>query len=68
MCGLGDAGENGDQGEGISGNGEENKMVGEREKKEIRGVAVSLLGNWRAWACLVEGLPERPFQVRKPVV
>ena len=67
MYGFGDAGEDGDQNESISENGEEDGKVEEREKKEMRGVAVSLLGNWRAWACIVEVLPGRPFRVRKSV-
>ncbi|KAF2703286.1 hypothetical protein K504DRAFT_418828 [Pleomassaria siparia CBS 279.74] len=43
-------------------------VVEEKERREMRGVAVSLLGNWMAWAFVVEGLPARPFRVRKPVL
>ena len=68
MCGLGDAGVDGGQSEDITEGVEGKKKVREREQREMRGVAVSLLGNWRAWACVVEGLAERPFQVRKSVV
>lgn len=53
------------QGLGTNGDGDL-EMEREKEKREMRGVAVSLLGNWMAWACVVEGLPGRPFRVRKP--
>ncbi|KAF2788347.1 hypothetical protein K505DRAFT_255757 [Melanomma pulvis-pyrius CBS 109.77] len=43
-------------------------MEKEKEKREMRGVSVSLLGNWMAWACVVEGLPGRPFIVQKTAV